>query len=120
MTDIQSAKFAKGTESVNNRRHKLLLLGEADNVLIALAPVDSGWQKDSEGNRVQVADSITFGHKVARCSIRKGERIVKYGVSIGSATRDIVEGEHVHVHNMKSDYTPTYALEETAGGMDGD
>ena len=27
------------------------------------------------------------------------------------ATRDIAAGEHVHLHNMKSDYLPTYTLE---------
>ena len=31
---------------------------------------------------------------------------------IGSATRDIEPGEHVHLHNMKSDYLPTYTLED--------
>jgi hypothetical protein len=38
--------------------------------------------------------------------------VLKYGVSIGSATADISLGEHVHLHNIKSDYTPTYALTE--------
>ena len=35
-----------------------------------------------------------------RCS----EKVLKYGLPIGSATRDIAAGEHVHVQNMKSDY----------------
>ncbi|HRJ73596.1 MAG TPA: SAF domain-containing protein [Terrimicrobiaceae bacterium] len=43
--------------------------------------------------------------------IRTGEKILKYGVPIGSATCDIAFGEHVHLHNMKSDYLPTYTLE---------
>ena len=38
--------------------------------------------------------------------------LLKYGVSIGSALRDIAAGEHVHLHNMQSDYLPTYTLEE--------
>jgi len=33
-------------------------------------------------------------------------------VAIGSATRDIAVGEHVHLHNMKSDYLPTYTREK--------
>jgi len=33
-------------------------------------------------------------------------------VPIGSATRAIKAGEHVHLHNMKSDYIPTYTLED--------
>lgn len=36
-------------------------------------------------------------------------------MAIESATRAIEAGEHVHLHNMKSDYLPTYALEKRAG-----
>ena len=40
------------------------------------------------------------GHKYARRAIRAGENVVKYGMPIGHATRDIAPGEHVHVHNV--------------------
>ncbi|MBO4353872.1 MAG: UxaA family hydrolase, partial [Clostridia bacterium] len=59
-------------------------------------------------------DSDT-GHKYALCDIHKGEHVVKYGYPIGTATRDIKKGDHVHTHNLKSyiseneDYT--YARE---------
>jgi hypothetical protein len=55
---------------------------------------------------------IPLGFKIASCNIATNESIVKYGVSIGSATRDIVRGELVHLHNMKSDYLPTYTLDK--------
>jgi hypothetical protein len=32
-------------------------------------------------------------------------------VSIGSATKDIAIGEHVHLHNMKSEYIPTFSFD---------
>ena len=32
----------------------------------------------------------------------KGEKVIEYGDVIGSATKDISTGEHVHVHNLKS------------------
>ena len=38
--------------------------------------------------------------------------MLKYGAPIGVATEGIAPGSHVHVHNMKSDYTPTYHLED--------
>ena len=100
--------------------HQLLLLSKTDNVLVALGPVDNGLNKVSDGNMLDVVDAVALGHKVARCPIMKGEKIIKYGVPIGSALCDIAAGQHVHVHNMKSDYTPTYALEETAGGNSDD
>ena len=49
-------------------------------------------------------DDIAFGHKVAVRSIDEGEKVLKYGLPIVIATRNIEAGEHVHVHNLKSDY----------------
>ena len=40
------------------------------------------------------------GHKYALRPIACGENVVKYGMPIGHATRDIAPGEHVHVHNL--------------------
>ena len=40
------------------------------------------------------------GHKYARRAIAAGEAVIKYGMPIGHATRDIAPGEHVHVHNL--------------------
>jgi hypothetical protein len=61
---------------------------------------------------VILAQSVTMGHKLARKAMQPGDKVLKYGVSIGSATKPIAVGDHVHLHNMKSDYTPTYALTE--------
>jgi hypothetical protein len=55
---------------------------------------------------------LPIGHKLARRTIAPGEKIMKYGAPIGSATARIAVGDHVHVHNVKSDYTPTYHLED--------
>ncbi len=42
------------------------------------------------------------GHKYAIRAIAAGEDVVKYGMPIGHATVDIAVGEHVHVHNVKT------------------
>ena len=42
------------------------------------------------------------GHKVAIAAIEEGHPIVKFGVPIGIATRDIHIGEWVHLHNCRS------------------
>ncbi len=42
------------------------------------------------------------GHKYALRDIKCGEDVIKYGQSIGHATCDIAEGEHVHTHNLKT------------------
>lgn len=98
----------------------LLLLSEQDNVFVALSPIAPGKAQSADGTIVEVISAVTLGHKVARHEIAKGEKIIKYGVPIGSATAAIQAGEHVHVQNLKSDYTATHLLEETAGGANDD
>lgn len=94
----------------------LLRLHADDNVLVATGPVGPGAVPISGGGTLDLQGRVTLGHKVAAREIRPGEQIVKYGVPIGSATAAIAAGWHVHIDNMKSDYTPTHALDATAGG----
>ncbi len=42
------------------------------------------------------------GHKYACRDISRGENIIKYGQPIGHATQDILKGEHIHSHNLKT------------------
>ncbi len=57
------------------------------------------------------------GHKYALRKIAADEDIIKYGMPIGHATREIAAGEHVHVENMKTNlgevleyrYEPSFA-----------
>lgn len=44
----------------------------------------------------------TMGHKVALRDLTAGTPIVKFGVPIGVATRDIRRGEWVHLQNCRS------------------
>ncbi|MCK4863571.1 MAG: UxaA family hydrolase [Dehalococcoidales bacterium] len=82
-----------------------LVLHKNDNVATAVRSLESG---DNIG--VEVADcavnivlrqSIPFGHKFALKDIGRGERIIKYGETIGQATASIKKGEHVHIHNVE-------------------
>lgn len=51
---------------------------------------------------VTASADIPYGHKIALRPIKKGERIIKYGLNIGTATADIQPGDHVHLHNVDS------------------
>jgi len=61
-----------------------------------------------EGDSLTLVNDIDVGHKLARRNIKQGEKIIKYGASIGSAKADIQRGEHVHIHNLKSDYISSH------------
>jgi hypothetical protein len=90
---------------------RLLLLDARDNVLVVRARIRAGETITIGGCRVTGAGELPLGHKVARHTIGAGDKVIKYGAPIGSATAPIAPGEHAHVHNIASDYTPTYHLD---------
>ena len=59
-------------------------------------------QADGKPLEIELKDNVPFAHKFAIHRIRKGEQVIKYGYSIGTATEDIEPGQHVHVHNTES------------------
>lgn len=69
-------------------------LAKGEVVEISLKSDDRGW--------VELSQPIPFGHKLALRNIAEGEYVLKYGEPIGRATSDILCGEHVHTHNMRS------------------
>lgn len=99
----------------SNQMEKLILLHVLDNVLIVRKSIEAGEQVVINGNLLLFKKGIEVGHKVAARDIQQGEQIIKYGISIGSATENISVGTHIHLHNMKSDYLPTYTLEKEFG-----
>lgn len=91
---------------------RLLLLSPDDNVLVVRAPIGAGERIRVEGHELPLAVAVSMGHKLARRAIRAGEPVVKYGAVIGTATMAIPPGAHVHIHNVRSNYTATHTLEE--------
>ena len=94
---------------------KLMLLHPDDNVMVSIAPIGAGDRLPVDRAELSAAESVAVGHKLARRPIAPGERILKYGAPIGSATRAIAPGEWVHAHNMKSDYIPTHDRQTVTG-----
>lgn len=91
---------------------RLILLDARDNVFVARMRLKAGETVETGAGAARLDRDIALAHKVARRAIAAGEKILKYGAPIGVATMAIAAGCHVHVHNMKSDYTPTYHLED--------
>ncbi|CAH1652514.1 Altronate hydrolase [Hyphomicrobiales bacterium] len=91
---------------------RVILLGPDDNVVVVRRRIEAGSALRFAGNEAVLPKDIPLGHKLASRDIKCGDKIIKYGAPIGSATADIRPGEHVHVHNMKSDYTATHTLDD--------
>jgi altronate dehydratase len=89
----------------------LILLSPRDNVMVVGRTIAAGETVRVSGVDIQAGRELPLGHKVACRLIEVGEKVIKYGAPIGSATRRIEVGEHVHIHNLKSDYIKTHFIE---------
>lgn len=79
-----------------------------DNVLVCRTRAPAGTQVEIDGHTVVLTENINVGHKIARCALKSGDKVLKYGAPIGSMIMDIAAGGHVHMHNMKSDYIASH------------
>ncbi|MDT8902852.1 UxaA family hydrolase [Anaeroselena agilis] len=85
---------------------RAIVMNPADNVCTVVEAVEPGVtvtvDSGAEKLTATVVEKIPFGHKFALRAIKRGEAVTKYGETIGLATRDILPGQHVHVHNLES------------------
>ena len=82
-----------------------LMISDKDNVATSLANAESGAtvqvRLGKEVKSIKALEKIPFGFKIAVTDITRGDKIVKYGESIGIASVDIKQGQLVHVHNIE-------------------
>lgn len=77
---------------------RMLILHPQDNIAVALADISAGEVDVATG--VKALHSVKQGHKIALAAISAGQNVLRYGQTIGQATKDIGVGEHVHVQNL--------------------
>jgi len=82
--------------------------GEGDMVGVMTVDVKKGqtlrgWNMATDKTlRAKAAQSIPLGHKIALVEVTKGENVIKYDQAIGTASRSIKKGQHVHTQNLKT------------------
>jgi hypothetical protein len=103
-----NASTSDTSSDVEQLDRRLLLLSLEDNVVVACANLGDGERLRLDGTHMTVHGDAPVGFKIARRDLAPGDKVVKYGAAIGSVTAAIRRGEVVHLHNMKSDYLPTY------------
>jgi hypothetical protein len=91
----------------------VVLLHPDDNILVLAAPIQAGQRLEIDGQSIVAAGDVSVGHKIARRALSVGEKVMKYGAPIGSMTAAAAPGEHVHMHNMKSDYIASHTRQAT-------
>ena len=89
-----------------------LRIHASDSVAVALEPLSAG-TKITIGDDLTVTllDDIPAGHKFALYSFPAGANIIKYGFPIGHTLAAILPGQHVHVHNLKTNLSETLTYE---------
>lgn len=87
---------------------RAIMMDEKDNVATALVGIVAGERVEVVSSaqevlqQVMVKDAIPLGHKIALANMASGDEVIKYGETIGKASRDISVGDYVHIHNVES------------------
>lgn len=90
-------------------KNNMMIVNPKDSVGVALCNIKKGEACIFGETSLTARDDIPFGHKIALVNIGEGTNILKYASPIGHATRDICQGEHVHVQNVKTNLTESAA-----------
>ena len=88
-------------------RQRAFQIEEIDNVATALEELPPGPVRllgDVCRAETEAVQKIPKGHKIALRDMAAGDDIIKYGVRIARAVKDIRAGEWVHLHNIRSVY----------------
>ena len=89
-------------------------LGDDDNVVVLARRVEAGDSFSAPTGEIwTMSADLDIGNKLAAARIAAGQRVIKLGMPIGTATQAIASGEHVHSHNLRSDYIATELEGET-------
>ncbi len=81
-------------------RPSVVHLHPDDNTCVASADLAARTRLHVASREVSLATAVGMGHKIATRAIAAGERVLKYGQTIGFATRAIEPGDWVHTHNL--------------------
>jgi hypothetical protein len=78
-----------------------------DNILVARRDIAAGERVEIDGRKLRHARPSSSATNSARRALAADTRVLKYGAPIGSMKIAVARGEHVHLHNLRSDYMPS-------------
>ncbi len=79
-----------------------IIIQSVDTVAVALQDLGKGTICTLNKKDICLVDDIPQGHKFSITDIPKDYPVIKYGNSIGYATKDIKKGQWVHTHNIRT------------------
>ena len=81
---------------------KYIVIHPADNVAVALQPLEEGESITCGSTAVKVREQVPAGHKVSLAHIAAGQDVIKYGSPIGHATETIEPGRWVNERMLRT------------------
>jgi altronate dehydratase small subunit len=91
------------------RAIKINPLDNTATVFSDIQPGDTVEIVSSSGELIQevhAAQKIPLGHKIALADLHTGDKVLKYGETIGLVIQHVLKGYWVHVHNVESALLP--------------
>jgi altronate hydrolase len=102
-------------ESVPSAKPRTVRLNPADNVVVAVDPIEKG----THVSGVTATARVPRGHKMAVLSIPAGSPVIKFGQIIGVAKTSVPAGEWLHEHNVAmAEFERDYAFASAATPVD--
>ncbi|MFI0430307.1 UxaA family hydrolase [Mariniflexile sp. HMF6888] len=92
---------------------KIMKVNASDNVAVALANLKAGEVISFEGQDIKVLTDTKSKHKIALEKFESGDRIIMYGVLVGSANGAIEKGDVLTVENVKHQSEKVFGRTET-------
>ena len=80
---------------------QILKVHLSDNVAVALIPLKAGDVIDFQGDAIEILFDTKSKHKIALEYFKSGDRIIMYGVLVGTANGEIKKGEVLTTENVK-------------------
>ena len=90
---------------------KYIKINPADTVVVCLTPMAKGEVVSVDDKEVALLQDVPAGHKILIEDTRAGANIIKYGYPIGHAAEDLVAGQWVNEHNLKTNLSGTLSYE---------
>ena len=91
---------------MTERTINAIMISPIDDVATVITELTEGdravFLKNGEITQVPILGTIPQYHKLAIRDLKRNEPLKKYGEIMGQATQDIVQGSHVHDHNVTS------------------
>lgn len=92
---------------------KIMKVNASDNVAVALVNLQAGEVISFEGEDIKVLSDTKSKHKIALQKFESGDRIIMYGVLVGSANGTIEKGDVLTTENVKHQSEKVFGRTET-------